>query len=386
MRPDHLPRRQVPAEYQGNAFVCEPAGNLVSRQVLTQQGLAISAKSVQHDGVDFLTSTDERFRPVNLYTAPDGSMYVVDLYHGILQHKAYVSAYLDDQIKKRDLDKNDGHRGRIWRIVHESAQPGAWPRLSKAPVAELVKTLSNANGWWRDTAQRLLVERQDESAAPLLNDVVGGKSPGVTPLAKIHAPYALEGIGQLEDEVVAGALHDADARVRVSAMRLGEYLIRKHTGDSTLKAVLALGQDADAAVGLQLLSMGSPDIPELQAEVVGVLWKHVDEPIFRSAAISGAAGRELELLGGLLASKGLGQAGKGTTELFSELASCVVRGAAASESRSCSTSSRSSPRRPGRRRRRCCRAWMRRSPQRKSKSVTSRRLRLRASRPRCPSC
>ena len=80
---------------------------------------------MQHDGIDFLTCTDERFRPVSLYTGPDGALYVVDLYHGILQHKAYLSAYLADQVEKRHLDDNDGHRGRIWRIVQRDGQAGA---------------------------------------------------------------------------------------------------------------------------------------------------------------------------------------------------------------------------------------------------------------------
>ncbi len=315
---------QYPAEFQGNAFVCEPAGNLMVRHVVTQQGVNITAKSVQQDGVDFLTSTDERFRPVSLYNAPDGSIYVVDLYHGILQHKAYVSAYLADQIKKRDLEKNDGHRGRIWRIVHGSAKPGVQPRLSKAPVSELVKTLSNPNGWWRDTAQRLLVERQDETAVPLLNAVVSGKASGATPLAKIHALYALDGLGLLDDDAVAGAMKDADARVRVAAVRLGEILIRKHTGASTLEAAQALGKDSDPGVQLQALSMG--DVPELEKEVVAILLKHADDPLFRSAAISGAAGRELELVSSLIANKDLATAGKGSSEMFSDLAGCVVRG------------------------------------------------------------
>ena len=111
-----------PAEYRGNAFICEPAGNLVSCQALKQDGINMNAEGIRHDGVDFLTSTDERFRPVSLSSGPDGALYVVDLYHGILQHKTYISAYLHDQIKKRDLDQNNGHRGRIWRIVADGAK------------------------------------------------------------------------------------------------------------------------------------------------------------------------------------------------------------------------------------------------------------------------
>src|SRR5258706_2395686 len=211
--PTIYPGDQFPAEFRGNAFVCEPSGNLISRQVLTQTGLNITAKSVQHDGVDFLTSTDERFRPVSTYTGPDGALYVVDLYHGILQHKAYLSAYLADQVKKRDLDKNNGHRGRIWRIVSDSAKPSPQPKLAKASVQELVTGLSNPLGWWRDTCQRLLVERQDAAAIPHLEKIL--ESATSTPLSKVHALYALQGLDKLEDDTVAAAAKDADPRARV---------------------------------------------------------------------------------------------------------------------------------------------------------------------------
>jgi len=318
---------QFPAEFRGNAFVCEPSGNLVSRQVLTQSGLNLSAKSVQHDGVDFLTSTDERFRPVSLYNSPDGSMYVVDLYHGILQHRAYLSAYLADQVRKRDLDKNDGHRGRIWRIVHESAKPVPAPRLSKAPVAELVKQLSNDNGWWRDTAQRLLVERQDPAAESPLNDIVSGETKVSNPLAKLHALYALQGLDKLDDDTIAEAVKDPDPRVRVAAMRVGEVLVRKHIGAGILDAIQTLKDDPDPAVQMQILVMASPDVPELVPLGNHILAAHLNEPIFRCAAIAGAAGRELEVLQALVKDKEFEAAPvQAQDKLLNDLAECVLRG------------------------------------------------------------
>jgi mono/diheme cytochrome c family protein len=316
---------QFPAEFRGNAFVCEPAGNLVSRQVISQDGLKITAKSVQHEGIDFLTSTDERFRPVSLYNAPDGSMYVVDLYHGILQHKAYLSAYLADQVQKRNLANNDGHRGRIWRITHESAKPGPQPKLSKAPVAELVKNLSNPNGWWRDTSQRLLVERGDVLAVKLLKNIVAGKDPEATALGKIHALYALQGLDKLEDEDTAAAAKDADVRVRLAAVRTAEIIVRKHTAPETQKAIVALAKDPDASVQFQVLVMGSTDLPDVQAAAKEILAHHLDDPIFRGAALGAFAGRELEMLQMLIGDRAFGEATAGKRELFAELAGCVIR-------------------------------------------------------------
>jgi mono/diheme cytochrome c family protein/glucose/arabinose dehydrogenase len=314
-----------PPEFQGNAFVCEPAGNLVSRQVLSQDGLKLEAKGVRQQGIDFLTSTDERFRPVSLYNAPDGSMYVVDIYHGILQHKAYLSSYLLDQVKKRNLENNDGHRGRIWKITHEPAMQKPQPMLSKATSTELVKNLSSANGWWRDTSQRLLVERNDGAAAKLLKNIVAGKDSSATPLAKLHALFALQGMERLEDEDTAAALKDADPRVRVAALRTGEMLVRKHTAPETQKAIAVLAKDADAMVQFQVLTMAAPDLPEIQAAALGILQAHADDPIFRAAAIGAAAGRELELLQTLMAEKSFEAAAGGKKELLGELAQCIVR-------------------------------------------------------------
>jgi glucose/arabinose dehydrogenase/mono/diheme cytochrome c family protein len=316
---------QFPAEFRGNAFVCEPAGNLVSRQVLSQNGLNITAKSVQHEGIDFLTSTDERFRPVSTYTGPDGALYVVDLYHGILQHRAYLSAYLQDQVKKRDLDKNNGHHGRIWRVVHESAKPTPQPRLAKASSEELAKNLLSGNGWWRDTSQRLLVERQDAGVVPALEKIVGGETPGVTPLAKIHALYTLQGIDKLDDDVIAGAIKDADPRVRVAAMRVGEVLVRKHIGAAIVEAIQGLMQDPDPSVQLQVLVMASPDVPELVPAGNKILAAHLTDRVFRGAAIAGAAGRELEVLQSLMADKAFAASAAGQSELLNDLAECVIR-------------------------------------------------------------
>src|SRR6185503_11436791 len=111
----------LPSEYYGDAFICEPSGNVVMRKKLTWDGLTPAAKN-PHDQTEFLTSTDERFRPVSLYNGPDGALYVVDIYHGLLQHKAYVTPYLAKQIKERQLE-DDNHRGRIYRITRSTGAP-----------------------------------------------------------------------------------------------------------------------------------------------------------------------------------------------------------------------------------------------------------------------
>ncbi len=325
-----------PADYKGNAFVCEPSGNVVIRHVLTQNGLSVTGKSVQHAGdkdtpekIDFLTSSDERFRPVALYNGPDGALYVIDLYHGILQHKTYLSAYLADQVKQRDLAENKGHRGRIWKITPTNAKPtAAWPKLAKASTEELVKTLSHPNGWWRDTAQRLLVERADPESVALLTKLATAKDS--LPLAKIHAVWTLNGMDKLEDDLVGEMLKDKDGQVRVQALRAGELFVKKRTGNETMSALPALANDPDPEVQIEVLSLTTPDNAELQKAANGILAKHMNEGIFRSAALSAAAGRELELMQLMLADPQLSKADeKHKQEMYNDLAECVIRGRSA---------------------------------------------------------
>src|SRR5262249_12504695 len=145
-----------------------------------------------YEAKEFLTSTDERFRPVNAYTGPDGALYIVDLYRGILEHKAFLTHYLIKNIKERKLEKPVG-LGRIYRIVPEGRRVGPWKLPT--PNAQLVECLAHPNGWWQDTAQRLLVERNDASTVPAVERLA---LKGRTALARLHALWTLEGMGRLE--------------------------------------------------------------------------------------------------------------------------------------------------------------------------------------------
>src|SRR5690606_36539793 len=139
--------------------------------------------------IEFMTSTDERFRPVSLYNGPDGALYVVDLYRGIIQHRIFMTTFLRRQVEERGLDQEIG-LGRIWRIVPENAPRAKPPAdLSRATSAELVTHLGDANGWVRDTAQRLLVVRGDKSAIAPLRDVVSADTSSA--LVRLHALWTL---------------------------------------------------------------------------------------------------------------------------------------------------------------------------------------------------
>ena len=188
----------LPDDYYGNVFVCEPAANLIKRNLIHTDGLLLTS-SFAYPDAEFLASTDERFRPVNLATGPDGALYIADMYRGIIQHGAYMTPYLRSQTLERGLDEGI-HYGRIWRVVPEDWTPTDSPDLSAATLEELVEALSDPDGWRRDTAQRLLVQRNDLASVPLLSKAALN---GPSALGRLHAIWSLEGIGEADAALFA---------------------------------------------------------------------------------------------------------------------------------------------------------------------------------------
>ncbi len=281
-----------PAEFHGNAFIVEPAGNLVKRMILTEAGGTITARNA-YEGAEFITSTDERFRPVNTASGPDGALYVVDMYRGIIQHRIYMTSFLRKQVDDRGLADGVG-MGRIYRIVPEGATRSKVKfDLAKESSAQLVTRLRAANSWWRDTAQRLLVERRDPaSVGPLKETVRSG-----VPLAKLHALWTLDGIGQLDRDTVLGALKDGDERVAAAAIRLAEKWLRMPGDTELYQAVTSVNAAQSPALTLQLaLSLGESPAPAAVADLAAIAIRAGAQPFVADAIVSGLAGRENEFI------------------------------------------------------------------------------------------
>ncbi|WP_353720395.1 c-type cytochrome [Dyadobacter sp. 676] len=179
--------------YDFNAFVPEPSANLVKRNILTENGYVVKG-DIAYKGREFLASTDERFRPVSLYNAPDGSLFVLDMYRGIIQHKTYLTPYLKDQIGKRDLTQPLS-AGRIYKIIPKGSRPK--PGTIPDGAQELVKLLGHANGWVRDRAQQKLVDGKYNQTVPALREAIKQTA---DPLLAIHALWTLEGLNSLKPE------------------------------------------------------------------------------------------------------------------------------------------------------------------------------------------
>ena len=286
---------RLPAELHGNIFLAEPTGNIVSRVILRDDGARLQARKA-YDNAEFLASTDERFRPVWLSSAPDGTLYVVDLYHGIIQHKNYITEYLKEQILSRKLE-SPVHKGRIWRIVHESMRPGPAPALSKETSAQLVTRLSHANGWWRDTAQQLLVQRGDVSVAAALTRLVD-TAPDVR--TRIHALWTLDGLDRIDPATVTRALEHPSRDLRAAAIRVSERWLTE-PNHPTHAAVLRRLDDADWAVRQQLAaSLGALPEAERVPAIASLLERHAQDPMVVDAALSGLRGLEPAVLDRLL--------------------------------------------------------------------------------------
>ena len=296
----------LPAEYAGNVFICEPPGNLVHRRMLTPQGATFGSRRVRK-GVEFLASPDDWFRPVNLTIGPDGALYVVDMYRAVVEHPHWLP---EDLSQKLPLNAGND-RGRIYRIVSANSRsrpPGGTStrevpsgrrnRLSKASSQRLVQLLEHPNSWQRETAARLLYERQDKSVRPKLQALV---RKGRTATARVHALWALNGLGLLTREMTLDAIDDPDPRVREQAVLLSERWL--DTSSSLRRKVIAFSADPDARLRFQVaLSLGQAKADTEITDALKRIALHKDADSWtRSAVLSSVRDHSSQMLLELLA-------------------------------------------------------------------------------------
>lgn len=231
-------------EFAHGAYVCEPLGNLVHRMVLEQQGVTFLAQRGKKEQTsEFLASSDPWFRPVNLATGPDGCLYVVDFHREWVEHPQFVPDELEKGI---DFTRGEG-LGRIYRIRPKDRASPPIAKLAERSSQQLVTFLEHPNGWCRETAQRLLLERNDRAIVPDLHRF-GGESK--SPLGRLHALWTLDGLNALENADIERALLDPEPNVRRHALMASET--RLDASDSLFGAAARLAQDEDPAVRFQL--------------------------------------------------------------------------------------------------------------------------------------
>ncbi|HEY0245636.1 MAG TPA: c-type cytochrome [Mucilaginibacter sp.] len=267
---------KLPEDARGDLFIPEPVGRLIRRaKVLDNDGKITLVNA--YDKQEFLASTDPNFRPVNTMVGPDGCMYIVDMYHGIIQESNWTKkgSYLRPQILRKGYEKNIG-RGRIYRLVYDGMpRSKVIPHMLDETSAQLVAHLNNPNGWWRDNAQKELVLRNDKSVVPALK-TMATTSPNQ--LARIHALWTLNGMGSLDMETFSHALKETDAQVRKTAVWIGEDMAKNHA--EVVDMLAAMENDPSPDVRYQLsLTFRFNKSPKAQAVINDLIKKYPDNII-----------------------------------------------------------------------------------------------------------
>ena len=278
-----------PPNYRGNFFSCESSQNLINRAILERDGAGYRAhRAAGETASEFLASTDQWFRPVNLGTGPDGALYIVDMYREIIEDYSAIPRFLQQQYGV--IKGND--RGRIWRLVAEPATRSENMPLDEMTTDQLVQATGHANAWWRRTAQRVLIERGDPTAvAALRAQALRGR----TMPARLHALYTLDGLGALTSTEVVKALGDSSYAVRMHGLRLADRWLK--TREDVLVTVLSMSGDTDPKVRLQLaMSLGETSDPRAFDTLLELARTRGDERWMRAAILSSvreSAGRLL---------------------------------------------------------------------------------------------
>jgi putative membrane-bound dehydrogenase-like protein len=286
----------LPDDYRGSAFTCDPTGNLVHQEILKPRGATFHSRPARK-GVEFLASADDWFRPVFLTSGPDGAMYVVDMYRAVIEHPDYMPPELQN---RPDLTRGKD-KGRIWRIVpKDGAAVAKRPNLSQASTERLVALLENPDAWWRTTAQRLLLERQDRAAIPHLQKMVKDSKDG---LAAVHAAWLLNQWAAMNDDLLLRLLSDSRPEVRVHGVRLAEPRLTKSR--ALQEALLERARDSDGRVRYQVaLTLGEWDDPKVLPALAHIAQAGVEDRWTRLAVASAVPKRAGSLLA-LLMTDGL---------------------------------------------------------------------------------
>jgi mono/diheme cytochrome c family protein len=274
--------------YDNNVFVAEPSANLVKRNLIEDSGYIVKGKEAYHNK-EFLASDDERFRPVSLYDAPDGALYVVDMYRGIIQHKTFLTPYLKSEIKNRNLT-NPLNCGRIYRIV--PANTKVIPVQLENDPQKLLASLNNNNGWIRDKAQQMIIDHHYTILIPALKDRLQ-KTDSIN--GQMHALWTLEGLGALHLTDIQLLLQQKNPFIQAQALAALPAVITPANGVQIAEELFHLTPNVFLAPYVALL------LPVLPAKQAGILQteliKHyASDKYVADAIISNNAGKEADLL------------------------------------------------------------------------------------------
>lgn len=303
-------------QHLGTVIVGDVGSNIIHRKKLTAKGIAYVGERIDEKS-ELVASTDNWFRPVQFANGPDGSLFVCDMYRETIEHPASIPPIL-----KKHVDLTSGRdRGRIYRIVPTGFRQPKLEKLGSKSSAELVEFLAHPNSWQRDTAARLIYERQDTSIGPQLVKLAADND---RPLGQLHALYALQGLGLMKGEVLQTALKSKEAWVRAHAIRLAEDLPGRLESEELKKAIAGCVNDDALRVRFQL-ALSAPEVLDKPVDVLAAIaLKDRDDAYVQAAVLSSARHSMGELLAKLATDEGYRASSQGN-QTISQLAKGISK-------------------------------------------------------------
>lgn len=267
---------------RNDVFVPCAKGNVVAHFKLHEEenGLDFESEHVLYPNEEwgqqeFLGSTNEVFRPVNVTTGPDGALYIVDMYNGILQHGNFITDYLSDYYLENDLHEVPP-AGRIWRIYPEDTEPNNdRPNLHELAPTDLAGMVEHDNGPLRDAAQRLIVQRQETDAVPRLREVAREHE---NPASRMHALWALHGLDAIDADSVFAAWDVGHSHLTCAAMQTGEALLGTDDAQEYVDRLVSASRSDDLRIVVQAAaSLGEVSEGGLQEDARSALERLLDD-------------------------------------------------------------------------------------------------------------
>ena len=270
--------RWLGESYVGNAFVCEPVHNLVHREVMQAEGASWSSERPEGEKrSEFLASHDTWFRPVMIRTAPDGSLWVADMYRLVIEHPEWITPQ-----RQAELDLRSGEdRGRIYRVKPRGVDPPKILDFEEADLSQLLDALASTNGWVRDTAQQILIWGDRMDAVPALRNLLSHP----LPTTRLHAIATLSALKRLSEDDLIHALHDPHPGVRRWGIVCSESFIQSEKISSSLCEMAQSEENQQVLVQLAC-SLGADGSDKGVGALAGLMQRYGDQPWIRAACAS----------------------------------------------------------------------------------------------------
>ncbi len=280
------------ADFTDDAFTCEPVHQSVHRINLSRSGHGFSGKRGDgEESMEFLSSTDRWFRPVQARTGPDGALWIVDMYRYVIEHSRWIP-----QSTLAELDVFAGkRRGRIYRVIpkrrsnlpESAATQPLIPELDGLTDSKLAEQLDSSNGTLRDLAHQMLVWRSAKSVAPVIRSIFGKSN---YPAVQIQALATLDGLGQVAPADVATALDSDMPEVVRFAARLSEPFLENNSALRTRFAALADSENVRVRRQIALsIGTGGTDkqpVPDVAVTLSTLIGAADADAYVRSAALN----------------------------------------------------------------------------------------------------